>query len=171
MSQTIQPFNISRVFNAPQKLLFEMWTDIKHLSEWMSPPGTKATYKKANITPGGITHYSMTGPDGSVSWGKAVYKEVQPYSKLVYINSFSDENENVVRAPFADAWPLEMLTTITFESISPTQTKLSVNWTCPVASDEEIQTFNKSHDGMSMGWGGTFDQLEKALIEIQALPH
>ena len=44
-----------------------------------------------DLRPGGTYHYGMQTPDGSVMWGKMVYREIVPPEKLVFINSFSDE--------------------------------------------------------------------------------
>jgi uncharacterized protein YndB with AHSA1/START domain len=56
-------------------------------------------------------------------------------------------------------WPLELLTTITFETQGK-GTLLTVRWSLlPSATDEERRTFNAARDSMRQGWGGTLDQL------------
>ena len=38
-------FKISREFNAPSELMFEMWTNPEHLNHWWGPAGMNATTK------------------------------------------------------------------------------------------------------------------------------
>jgi uncharacterized protein YndB with AHSA1/START domain len=62
-------------------------------------------------------------------------------------------------------WPLEMLTTVTFEEEGG-KTKLNLAWVPINATPEEIQTFLGAMDGMKGGWTGSFDQLESHLAVI-----
>jgi hypothetical protein len=50
----------------------------------------------------------MTTPDGKEMWGKAVYREIVPQEKLVWINSFSDPEGGITRHPLTtEKWPLQ----------------------------------------------------------------
>jgi uncharacterized protein YndB with AHSA1/START domain len=46
-------------------------------------------------------------------WGRFVYREIVAPERIVFINSFSDEEGNITRAPFSPTWPLEVLNTLT----------------------------------------------------------
>lgn len=105
---------ITRTFDAPRDLVFKMWTETEHLKHWWGPKGFTFGISKLDLRPGGVFHYSMTSPDGHEMWGKFVYREIVAPEKIVFINSFSDEEGNTVRAPFSPTWPLEILNTITF---------------------------------------------------------
>ena len=50
-------------------------------------------------------------------WGMFVYREIVRPERIVFVNSFSNENGDVTRHPMAPDWPLEMLTTFTFEDL------------------------------------------------------
>ena len=53
-------------------------------------------------------------------WGRFVFREIVAPERIVFINSFSDENAGLTRAPFFDGkWPLEMLTVFSFEELGP----------------------------------------------------
>ncbi|MEO8672585.1 MAG: SRPBCC domain-containing protein, partial [Tahibacter sp.] len=69
--------------------------------------GFKIQVKSLDFRPGGIFHYSMTGSDGQRMWGRFKYAEISAPEKLEFINSFSDEQANITRAPFSESWPLE----------------------------------------------------------------
>lgn len=77
----------SRVFDAPRELVFDMWTDPKHVSQWWGPRGfTTATYEM-DVRPGGVWRFVMHGPDGVDYQNKIVYIEVARPERLVYSHS------------------------------------------------------------------------------------
>src|SRR5262249_7562621 len=120
---------------------------------------------KMDLRPGGTYLYGMKGPDGSPMWGKFVFREIVAPERLVVITSFSDEAGGITRHPMAPNWPLEMLSTFTFEEQSSTKTKLTIRWSPYKATDEERKTFDSAHDGMRQGWGGTLDRLTEYLAK------
>ena len=160
-SKASSEFVISRTFNAPRDIIFDMWTDPKHLVNWMGPTGSKSHYKTADIRPGGMSHYYMEIPGGKL-WGKVNYKEIQKPSRLVYVQSFSDENGGLGTHPMAPIFPPEMLTTVIFEA-SGNKTNLTLTWIAVNATDEEIATFEGMKPGMTQGWGGSFERLDEYL--------
>jgi uncharacterized protein YndB with AHSA1/START domain len=116
-----------------------------------------------------MIHYRIETPDGKEMWGKAVYREIVPTTKLVWINSFSDKDAGLTRHPFSkDPWPLQLLTVVTFAEHAG-QTTVTVSW-LPYESDEtERRTFEAARAGMAGGWGGTFEQLADYLPEVLPL--
>jgi uncharacterized protein YndB with AHSA1/START domain len=101
-------------------------------------------------------------------WGKFVYREITPPQRLVFINSFSDEAGGLTRHPLSPAWPLQMLSTFTFEEQPGGKTKFTVRWTPHDASEEERRTFDAGHASMTQGWGGTLDQLADYVQKAKA---
>ena len=118
-----------------------------------------------DLRPGGMTHYHMQAPDGKLMWGRAIYREVVPPSKLVWINSFSDQDGGITRHPMTtEPWPLQLLTTITFAEKAG-RTTVTVHW-LPYESDEtERRVFDSGRESMKLGWGGTLDQCDAYLKE------
>ncbi len=162
-----KPFIISREFNAPRDLVWQAWTERARFEQWFGPKGMKMRLVKFDLRPGGLTHYTVTTPDGKVMWGKAVYREVVPPTKLVWINSFSDKDAGITRHPFTkDPWPLQMLTVVTFAE-NAGKTTVTVNW-LPYDSDaDERRVFDASHESMKGGWGGTFERLTAYLANAR----
>ncbi len=152
-------FVISRVFDAPRDLLWKCFTEPERMKQWWGPKGVKVVKAKMDLRPGGTYHYGMETPDGKVMWGKFVYREIVPPSKLVFINSFSDEDGGLTRHPMSASWPLEMLSVFTFEEQQGGKTKFTIRWSPHNATAEEQQTFDAGHTSMTQGWGGTLDQL------------
>lgn len=99
--------------------------------------------------------------------GPAVYREIVPPTKLVWINSFSDEHAGLARHPLTkDLWPLQLLTVVTFAE-NAGKTTVTVNWLPIDADDEERRVFEQNRPNMNGGWGGTFDQLSTYLGDVQ----
>ncbi|MEA2976673.1 MAG: hypothetical protein QOF19_2193 [Alphaproteobacteria bacterium] len=161
-------FVISRVFDAPRQLLWECFTNPERMKHWWGPKGFTVITSKMDLRPGGTYLYGMKAPNGSPMWGKFTYREIVPQEKLIFINSFSDENGGVTRHPMAPTWPLEMLSTFTFEDQPGGKTKFTVRWATYNASEEEQKTFDAGHASMTQGWGGTMDQLAAYLPKQQA---
>jgi uncharacterized protein YndB with AHSA1/START domain len=160
-------FVVSRVFDAPRELVWECFTDPEHMKEWWGPKGFAVVAAKMDRRPGGTYHYGMRTPNGQVMWGKFVYREIDAPSRMVWVNSFSDEAGGTTRHPMSATWPLEMLTIVTFDEIAGGKTRLTIRWSPLNATAEEQQTFDAGHDSMRGGWGGTLDQLAAYLVTVK----
>ena len=159
---TTPEFVTTRVFDAPREKVFAAFTDPQHMSKSMGP----INYKTLDVKPGGIGHYWMSGPDGSKMWGKLTYKEITKPSKLVYEQSFSNENGEIASHPMAPTWPRKMLTTVSFEDQGP-KTKLTLKWTPVEPSAEESATFQGALAGVEQGWKPMFDTLNNYVKEMK----
>jgi len=156
-------FVISRVFDAPRGLVWKAWTDDKQM-EWWGPKGVTIHHAELDLRPGGIFHYAMRAPDGREMWGKWVILEIVPPERLVFVSSFSDEAGGIRRHPMAATWPLEVLSTITFDE-QEGRTLLTVRWLPVHATEVESKTFEASHESMKAGWTGTLDRLAEHLAK------
>jgi len=135
------------------------------MKDWWGPKGVSVVHSKMDLRVGGTYHYAMKNPDGSVMWGRQVYREITPPSRLVFINSFSDEHGGLGRHPMAPTWPLEMYSVFTLEDAPGGKTKFTVTWRPHNATEEERKTFDSGHQSMQGGWSGTFDVLEAYLAK------
>jgi uncharacterized protein YndB with AHSA1/START domain len=165
MTRTDREFAISRVFDAPRDLMFNMWTQSGHLMRWFGPKDFTMLSSELDLRPGGIFHYRLRSPDGSDMWGKFVYREISKPERLVFVVSFSDEKGNITRHPLSPTWPLEMLSTVRFAEHEG-KTKITVQWTPLNATEEERKTFDTANESMKQGWTGTFDQLAEYLAKV-----
>ena len=75
---------ITRLINAPVKLVWEAWTNPEHIKYWWGPNGFRSTIFKMDVKPGGVWEFIMHGPDGKDYKNKSIYKEVVKYKKLSY---------------------------------------------------------------------------------------
>lgn len=88
-------FVITRVYDAPLKLVWDAWTDLKHVAKWWGPRGFTITTKSKDLRPGGKWIYTMHGPDGTDYPNIATYHEVIPYEKLVYDHGATEDREKL----------------------------------------------------------------------------
>lgn len=159
-------FVINRSFAAPVETVFQMWSDPKHVAQWMAPTGFTMKYLRADIRTGGESFYSMTNGKDTTMWGKAKYLEIVPNAKLVYTQVFCDEKENISRHPHAPTWPETMLTTVCFAAEDTGKTRVTVRWEVyGEATKAEREMFHQAKGGMTMGWTGSFDKLEEHLAK------
>lgn len=160
-------FVMSRVFDAPRDLIWKCFTEPERLKQWWGPKGFKVLASKMDLRPGGSYHYGMQTPNGQAMWGKFVYREVVPQERMVFINSFSDEEGGITRHPGNENWPLEMLSIFTFAEMPGGKTKFTVTWAPYNATEEERKTFDSNRQSMLQGWGGTMEQLEVYLARAK----
>src|SRR5215217_3967770 len=64
---------MSRVIDAPRELVFEAFTEVRHLSRWWGPEGFTTTTQSFEFRVGGEWDFVMHGPDGTdytewISW-------------------------------------------------------------------------------------------------------
>ncbi|MDR9855687.1 SRPBCC domain-containing protein [Paenibacillus sp. VCA1] len=157
---------LTRVFDAPRELVFKVWTDPEHFCKWWGPKGFSLNVSKMDVRPGGLFLGSQTSPEGHVMWGKFVYQEVNAPEKLVYVQSFSDEEGNTVRAPFNPNWPLEIINILTLTEENG-KTALTLRGGPVNATEEERAAFSGMAPMLEQGFGGTFDQLADYLASQQ----
>lgn len=88
---------ITRIYDAPVKLVWEAWTDPKKAALWWGPRGFTITTHSKDLRPGGTWVYTMHGPDGVDYPNKTFYHEVEKYSRLVYDHGANDEQPPLFR--------------------------------------------------------------------------
>jgi uncharacterized protein YndB with AHSA1/START domain len=98
-------FVINRSFDVPLEVMFEMWTNPKHFSQWLPPTGFQMEFIRADIQTGGSTFYFMTNNNGVDMYGRAEYIKIDRPDTIVYTQQFCDKDENVSRHPMAPIWP------------------------------------------------------------------
>lgn len=164
---TGQTFTISRVFEAPRALVFASFTEPERMKHWWGPKGFAVIKSEMDLRPGGTYLYGLRAPNGSIMWGRFIYREIVAPERIVLVSSFSDEQGGLTRHPGHEKWPLQMLSEFRFEVEGPAKTKFTVSWSPLDANAEEQATFAAGHTSMTQGWGGTFENLAAYLAAIQ----
>ena len=85
----------SRDFDAPPDLVFQAWTDPKHVGNWWGPHGFTTTTHEFDLRPGGVWRFVMHGPDGRDYKNKIVFVEIVKPSRLVYRHAGEDDTADI----------------------------------------------------------------------------
>jgi uncharacterized protein YndB with AHSA1/START domain len=160
----IKEFVISQTFDAPRDVVWKAWTERERLTQWFGPKGFTMSTAKLDFRPGGTLHYCLRSAEGKEMWGKFVYREIVAPERIVWVNSFSNEQGDLTRHPMSPSWPSEMLTTTTFAE-EKGRTTVTVRWVPINPTEDERKTFEGARDGMRQGWTGTFEQLADYLAK------
>jgi uncharacterized protein YndB with AHSA1/START domain len=137
---------MTRVFDAPRRLVFEAWTNPEHLPHWMlGPEGWTMPVCEIDLRPGGAWHFVWRRADGTEMAMSGVYKEVTPPERLVSTESWGGN------------WA-ETLNTLTLsEANGKTTMTNTVLYPSKEARDAALKT------GMKEGASQGFDRLDEYL--------
>src|ERR1700719_2619222 len=85
---------ISRVISAPRELVFEAFTEVRHLSRWWGPEGFTTTTRAFELCVGGEWVFVMHARDGTnykewISWTEIAPPE---WIALLHVESRGDRN-------------------------------------------------------------------------------
>ncbi len=149
---------ITRIFNAPRDLVFKVWTEPKHITQWWGPKGFTTTVKEMDFRPGGKWHYVMHGPDGTEYPVKGNFREVVPPEKIITTDEFDEGFEEVVKADLPSGI---MVVTTLFEDLD-NKTRLTLRILHATAEDR------RKHEDMGVvgGWNSSFDCLDEHLAKL-----
>jgi uncharacterized protein YndB with AHSA1/START domain len=133
---------VTRVVDAPRRLVFDAWTDPKHLPHWMlGPEGWTMPVCEIDLRPGGAWHFVWRRSDGTEMGMRGVYREVAPPERLVSTESWGAE------------WPETINTLILSEEDGKTTITVTVLYPSKEARDAALKT------GMKEGMSGSYDRL------------
>ena len=90
---------IERMFDAPPDLVWRMWTQPEHFAAWYGPAGATIPAARMDLCVGGVRQVCMevdTASGMMRMWFTGVHREVVENKRLVYTESMSDENGNLL---------------------------------------------------------------------------
>src|SRR5213075_2074378 len=89
---------ISRVISAPRELVFEAFTEVRHLSRWWGPEGFTTTTRAFAPTAGGEWDFVMHGPDATDSQEWICWIESAPPERIALVHGESRGDPNPFEA-------------------------------------------------------------------------
>ena len=106
---------ISRIINAQRELVFEAFTEVRHLSRWWGPDGFNTTTRSFEFRVGGEWDFVMRGPDGTEYQEWISWTEITPPERIALLHGESRDDPNAFEsvltfAPEGEATRLEMRT-------------------------------------------------------------
>src|SRR3954451_10214779 len=85
---------ISRVISAPPELVFEAFTEVRHLSRWWAPEGFTTTTRAFEFRAGGEWDFEMHGPDGTNYQEWITWTEIAPPERIALLHGESRADPN-----------------------------------------------------------------------------
>ncbi|MFI5220121.1 MAG: SRPBCC family protein [Bacteroidia bacterium] len=142
----------TRLLNAPRELVWEAFTNPKHVIHWWGPNGFTNAIHEMNVKPGGVWRFMMHGPDGRDYPNKIVFIEVVKPERLIYKHSGDEDTE-----------PVNFHVTVTFDNQGE---KTLLTWCMVFPTAEERERVIKEYGALE-GAQQTVSRLEKYLIRMQ----
>jgi len=145
--------SIKRTFCLPLSLVWKAWTEPESFKKWWGPKEYTCPHCRIDFTTGGKYLNSMKAADGKEIWSTGTYKEIIPFKKIVYTDSFADSKANIVPASdyqMPGEWALEMMVTVEFEEVDGKTNLLLQHVGLPVEMGDDCMK----------GWQSSFDKLE-----------
>lgn len=143
---------MTRVFDAPRRLVFEAHSKPEHLKHWWGPREFSMASCEMDFRPGGMWRYVLRSTRGDFAF-RGEYREIVPPERIVWTFEFEGAPGEVA---------VETLTlveragktTLTTRSVAPTR----------AARDAILQS------GMEKGAAETWDRLAEHLQTMKARP-
>ncbi|GLY77857.1 SRPBCC family protein [Actinoallomurus iriomotensis] len=85
---------ISRAIDAPRELVFEAFTEVRHLSRWWGPEGFSTTTRAFEFRVGGVWDFVMHGPDGTDYQEWISWTEITPPERIALLHGESRTDPN-----------------------------------------------------------------------------
>jgi uncharacterized protein YndB with AHSA1/START domain len=134
---------ITRVVDAPHRLVFDTWSKPEHLARWWGPKGFTLPACEMDFRPGGAYRFVMRGPDGRDYPFHGVYREIVEPERIVFTAIIDNAPGN------------ELLTTVTFAEHGG-KTRLTVQQTVPTEPYAR---------GQKQGWTESLERLADYLAK------
>jgi uncharacterized protein YndB with AHSA1/START domain len=110
---------LTRVFDAPRRLVFDAWTKAEHVSRWLAPRPLTMPRCEVDFRPGGVFRFVMHAPDGTDYPFEGAFREIVAHERIVFTGTIHEGNVAVTTITFAEhdgKTTLTMRQTYTFES-------------------------------------------------------
>ena len=89
---------ISRVIDGPRELLFEAFTEVRHLSRWWGPEGFTTTTQSFEFRVGGDWGFVMHGPDGTDYTEWITWTEIAAPERIALLHGESRGDPNALES-------------------------------------------------------------------------
>ena len=138
--------SVTRIYDAPVKLVWDAWADSKQVAQWWGPRGFTITTQSKDLKVGGQWIFLMHGPGGVDYPNRIQYLEVEKHARLVYDHGSNDDKPPMFRV------------TVQFSDVNgKTKMEMSMAWPTAQAA-AEAKKFIKLAGGYS-----TWDRLAEYL--------
>lgn len=140
---------ITRVVSAPRRVVFDAFTNARHVPNWLTgPQGWTMPVCEIDLRPGGTWRYVYRKNDGSEMTMQGSYREVAPPERLVSTESWGPE------------WPETVNTMVLTETGGLTTITITARYPSKEARDAALKS------GMKSGMDQSFAKLDSMLESL-----
>jgi uncharacterized protein YndB with AHSA1/START domain len=137
--------------------LWDAWADPRQIERFWGPPSWPATFTRHDMSPGGESHYFMTGPEGERAAGYWRYEAVERYRHFEVVDGFTRD----------DGTPNDDMPTINMRfSFEPTDT--GSRFVAVSTFDDVEQLEQMVAMGMVEGMQTAMGQMDEVLADLAA---
>ena len=141
---------MTRLFDAPRRLVFEAWTNPKHVPHWMlGPEGWSMPVCEIDLRPGGKWHFVWRKGNGAEMEMTGEYREVVPPERLVSTERWGPE------------WPEVINTLVLTEENGKTRMSVTMLYPSKEARDAALKT------GMKDGAFASYERMAEYLASMR----
>jgi uncharacterized protein YndB with AHSA1/START domain len=127
---------VTRIIEGPRPLVFEAYTDPRHLAHWWGPNGFTTTTRAFEFRPGGVWDFVMHGPDGTDYPNWIEWREIEPPERLVFLHGDRAED------------PRAFVSTVTLvERGSATEVTMRAVFQTKAQRDEVVERYHAIEGG------------------------
>ncbi|HWD04963.1 MAG TPA: SRPBCC domain-containing protein [Amycolatopsis sp.] len=146
---TQEELTITRVFDAPQELVYRAWSEPDQLARWLGPQDFAASVPTLDLRTGGAWRARIHSEKHGVErWMQGTYREISPPDRLVFTFSWDDPGDVVG----------ETVVTVTFAAVGD-KTEMTFHQ-APFPSEEQSAAHTE-------GWNSTFEDLARYLKDAR----
>ena len=127
---------ISRVIGAPRELVFEAFTEVRHLSRWWGPEGFTTTTRAFEFGVGGVWDFVMHGPDGTDYQEWITWTEIAPPARIAMLHGEARDDPNAFESVLTFE-PVDGGTRVVMRTVFPTK----------ALRDEAVETYHAIEGG------------------------
>jgi uncharacterized protein YndB with AHSA1/START domain len=140
---------LTRVFDAPRQMVFDAFTKPELIKRWFGPRGWSLSQCEVDLKVGGKWRFVLRSPEGQEMGMSGVWRELQPYDRMVHTESFDD-------------FPGEsQVTTVLTEKDGKTTLQATVRYASKEVRDAVIAS------GMEHGAAESYDKLNEMFATAQ----
>ncbi|MFG1910248.1 SRPBCC family protein [Kribbella sp. NPDC048928] len=111
---------ISRTIDARRELVFEVFTQVRHLSRWWGPKGFSTTTRSFAFHAGGEWDFVMHGPDGTDYQEWITWQQIEPPERIALLHGESRDDPNAFESVLTFD-PAGEQTRITMRTVFPSK--------------------------------------------------
>ncbi len=111
---------IFRVIDAPQEMVFEAFTEVRHLSQWWGPQGFTTTTRSFEFREGGAWDFVMHAPDGTDYQEWITWTAIVPPERIALLHGESRDDPHAFESTLAFT-PHGTATRVEMRTVFPTK--------------------------------------------------